>query len=122
MCQQLGVCCIVLLVLDLTYLMQHVLWHGSMAVQQDGIGHAFSMYCIICIVLHYQAGTTGKGIAYGQDNGLQALGMHALPLKKGRREEGKNSVTGWVVSINGGAASWDSRKQRLLSHLVRQST
>jgi hypothetical protein len=47
MCKQLGVRCILLLVLDLTYLIQLVLWQGLMAVQQNGIGHALSMYCTI---------------------------------------------------------------------------
>jgi hypothetical protein len=59
--------------------------------------------------LHHLAGTTGKGIAYDQDNGLQVfVDVSSAP-------EGKNSVTDWVVSINGGAVSWVSRKQDLLA-------
>jgi hypothetical protein len=36
-----------------------------MAVQQNGLGHEFSTHCIIW---------PGLLLAYGQDNGLQALG------------------------------------------------
>jgi hypothetical protein len=60
-------------------------------------------------VLHYLARTTGKGIVYGQDNGLQAF-VHASFAP-----EGRNSVSGWVVSINGGAISRDSCKQDLIA-------
>jgi hypothetical protein len=51
-------------------------------------------------VLHYLARTTGKGIGYGRDNGLQVF------VDASFAPEGKNSVTGWVVSIHGGAVSW----------------
>jgi hypothetical protein len=59
--------------------------------------------------LHYLAGNTGKGILYGQDSEIQSVADANFG------SEGKNSVTGGDVIVNGGAISWDSRKQDLIA-------
>jgi hypothetical protein len=60
-------------------------------------------------VLHYLAATAGKGILYGQGSGIQTFADASFA------PEGKSSVSGWVVIMNGGAISWDSRKQDLIA-------
>jgi hypothetical protein len=60
-------------------------------------------------VLHYLAATAGKGILYGQDSGIQTIADACFA------PEGKSSVSGWVVIMNVGAMSWDSRKQDLIA-------